>query len=324
MGGEERGQATMGTTTTMKRSATNRRLLAGLTAGMALLAFSETAEAQEILLTGPLAGAPAVRNLRLHREGRIEVAPAISFTLLDEFQREILVGARLNYNITEWLAVGAWGGAAFGPLHRPTALSGEIQEVNQTRRNNNNLAAADPNSTILSETNDDIDLLLTNVNLGGNFEDQLAQIDWVAAPQVTITPFRGKIALFKSIYLDTDLYFFAGAGFIGLKERADCDNQGTACTTSNDQSFERVSRMAIAPTFGLGMTFYANEWSAVGAEWRALPYSWNTGGFDTAGGGQDAGFPDGRISSADRKFSFNQMITVSYNIYFPFDQEVSE
>ena len=55
-----------------KTTATQRRLLAGLTAGFALLAFTETAQAQEILLTGPLAGAPAVRQLRLYREGRFE------------------------------------------------------------------------------------------------------------------------------------------------------------------------------------------------------------------------------------------------------------
>lgn len=310
----------MGTTTTMKRSATTRRLLAGLAAGMAVLAAGETAQAQEILLTGPLAGAPAVRKLRLHREGRFELAPAVSFTLLDEYQREILPGARLNYNITEWLAVGVWGGIAFGPLHRPTALAKEIQDVNQTRRNN-------VNNNDVRNTNDDIDLLLTNVNLGADFEEQLGQIDWVASPQITLVPFRGKISLFKAIFLDTDLYFFLGGAFVGLKERAQC--QGTAddpCAfpPAQNVSFERESRIAIAPSFGTGLTFYANEWSAVGFEWRALPFAWNTGGFDTAGGGQDNDFPDGRITEEDRQFQFNQMVTISYNIYFPFEHGVSE
>ena len=46
---------------------------------------SGTASAQEIQLTGPLAGAPAVRQLRLHRAGRFEVSPTVSFTLLDEY-----------------------------------------------------------------------------------------------------------------------------------------------------------------------------------------------------------------------------------------------
>src|SRR5579884_3135109 len=67
------------------------------------------AAAQEIQLTGPLKGAPAVRDLRLYREGRFEIAPTVSFTLLDEYRRTILVGARLNYNIKDWIAIGVWG-----------------------------------------------------------------------------------------------------------------------------------------------------------------------------------------------------------------------
>ncbi len=45
-------------------------VVAGLT-GCALLMTAAPAEAQEIQLTGPLAGAPAVRKLRLHRDGRL-------------------------------------------------------------------------------------------------------------------------------------------------------------------------------------------------------------------------------------------------------------
>src|SRR5687768_3142117 len=54
--------------------------------GLALVvAAPSSASAQEIQLTGPLKGAPAVRQLRLYREGRLEIAPTVSFTLLDEY-----------------------------------------------------------------------------------------------------------------------------------------------------------------------------------------------------------------------------------------------
>ena len=69
-------------------------------------AVAPSASAQEIQLTGPLAGAPAVRHERLYRDGRFELAPTVSFTLLDEYKRAILFGARAQYNITDWLAVG--------------------------------------------------------------------------------------------------------------------------------------------------------------------------------------------------------------------------
>lgn len=298
--------------TTMKRTATTRRLLCTFAAGLALLAATEkNAEAQEILLTGPLAGAPAVRKLRLYREKRIEIAPLASFTLLDEYQREILFGARLNYNITDWLAIGAYG--AYGAVKIPTSLSDKIQGVNENRRRNPNYRTT-------------TDGRLTAVNMGPDFTKQLGSMDWIVAPQLTGVPFRGKLALFQSIYVDTDLYFFAGPAFIGVSERKDCEvkagDPNSGCTT--DQSFDRGSRVAIAPTFGLGFTFYVNKWNAIGFEWRGLPFAWNTGGIDTKGGGKDGEFPDDKISADDRQFHFNQLLTISYNFYFPRDYRVSE
>jgi hypothetical protein len=289
-----------GMTTTKQKSL--KRVVSLLAAMLALFAVTASAQAQEIQLTGPLAGAPAVRKLRLHRQGRLEFAPAVSFTLLDEYQRTILLGARLQYNFTDWLAFGAWG--ALGSVIRiPTYLSDQIQDVNAGRRK------ADPQGATL-------DRRLTAVNVGPDFKKQLGGIDWVVAPQLTAVPFRGKLALFQSIYLDTDLYFFGGPAFVGLTERANC----AAC----DGVFTTATRVAIAPTFGLGFSFYINKWSALGFEYRGLPFSWNTGGFDTAGGGKDKKFPDNKITADDRRFNFNQLLTVSYNIYLPFQYRVSE
>lgn len=295
-------EGTMGST--MTKTATWSKRLLGAAVTLAVVGVSPAAEAQEILLTGPLAGAPAVRKLRLYREKRFEIAPAVSFTLLDEYQRTILFGARLNYNITDWLAIGAFG--AHGTIKLPTGLSEKIQDVNKDRRQR------DPGSTT-------VDRQLTAVNMGEDFKDQLGTIDWMIAPQITGVPFRGKLALFQSIYLDTDLYFFAGPAFIGVSERKDCK-----ADCDLPQNFDKASRVAIAPTFGLGFTFYANKWNALGFEWRGLPFAWNTGGFDTKGGGKDKEFPDNKIDDADRLFRFNQMLTISWNLYFPTDYRVSE
>lgn len=300
---------------------TTKRLLAALVASFALFAFAERAQAQEILLTGPLAGAPAVRKLRLHRQARFEIAPAVSFTLLDEYQRTIFLGARLNYNLTDWLGIGVFG--AYGGLIRiPTSLSDHIQQVNTQRRQD---AAADNamDPAMYPPYEDTLTGRLTRVNLGRDFKKQLAGIDWFIAPQLTLVPFRGKIALFQSIYLDTDLYFFGGPAFVSLLERKDC-NKTTNGNCGQPQFFNRVSRLAIAPTFGLGLNFYINKWSALGFEWRGIPFAWNQAGFDTAGGGKDQKFPDNSISSADQRFKFNQMLSLSYNIYLPTQFRISE
>lgn len=295
---------------------TMRRLLVGLTAGLALAAVGEqTASAQEILLTGPLAGAPAVRKLRLYREGRIEVAPAISFTLLDEYQRTMLFGARINYNFTDWLALGVWGG--FGGLKLNTGLTDRVQEVNQSRRD---IEAQRP-----AGSGPSVSRRLTATNMGPKFEDQIGTIDWIAAPQITAVPFRGKLALFQNIYLDTDLYFFAGPAFIGVSERKECDpDAGKPCQSDDQAAYAREGRVAIAPTFGLGFTFYVNKWNAIGFEWRGVPFARNTGGFDNHGGGPDSKFPDQKVNADDRDFKFNQMLTLSYNFYFPQQYRVSE
>lgn len=278
------------------------------------------AEAQEILLTGPLAGAPACRNCRMYREGRFEIAPSVSFTLLDEYQRSILVGGRLNYNITEWLAIGGWG--AFAPVKLTTDLTDRIQEQNELRIAGD-AQAGDPDQIARSRQ-------LTAINMGPNFEDQLGSIDWVGSPQITLIPFRGKIGMFQSIYFDTDFYIFGGPAFVGLTERADCITDpaaGTQCVPQNGgqtQEWEMDTRTEIAPTFGVGFQFYMSKWAALGLEWRGLPVARNVGGFDNHGGGPNDDFPDLSVDEADRETKFNQMITISFGVSVPFDYEVSE
>jgi hypothetical protein len=286
-----------------------KRLLTALTAGLALLGITERSQAQELYLTGPLAGAPAVRKLRLYRQTRFEIAPTISATLLDEYQRTFLGGARLQFNLTDWLAIGGWGGYGF---HLTTALTDHIQGVNADRIAKTNACNVDMTGcagTVLTNR-------LTAVNMGPDLKKQLGSLDWVAAPQITLTPLRGKLALFQSIYMDTDFYIAGGPAFVGLTERKDCN----PCVGN----FKTGSRTAIAPTFAVGLSFYFAKWGALGFEYRGLPFAWNIGGFDTAGGGKDNNFPDNKISSADQRFRFNQLMTLSFNVYLPTQYKVSE
>jgi outer membrane beta-barrel protein len=290
-----------------------RKLVSGLlvaACGAGVFALSESAaQAQEIQLTGPLAGQPPVRKQRLYREGRFEIAPSWSFTLLDEYRRTMLLGARLQYNITEWFGIGAWGG--YGLVSYGTDLSDQI--------NKNGPKSA-------------------RVNLGKDFDTQTGKLTWMANPQVTFSPFRGKLALFNSLFADTDIYLHAGVAFAGVEERADCEKEKCSSAEAptgesfgatqkalagRSKSFTRASRVAIAPSFGLGLSFYPSKIVSFGFEYRAFPFSWNRSGFDTAGGngtfGAKAGgaFPDLKINSEDRTFKFNQMFTIFVGFSFP-------
>lgn len=297
-------------------TAKKRRFVGAVLASVAaatLLASAQTAQAQEVQLTGPLKGAPAVRHMRLYREGRFEIAPAVSFTLLDEYRRTIIAGARINYNIKDWIAIGVWGGAGVASL--TTDLADKIDQT----------APRSPLTAV--NVNHTGDLQTGSTREGyASFNDQTAQIQYVVTPQVTFIPFRGKLAIFNKIFVDTDLYLAAGVGFVGVNERQNCNSAPGSGTISctNPGSFALQSQTKISPTFGVGLSFYLGDLVSLGLEYRALPFAWNRSGFDSRGGGPNNNFPDGQVNGDDETFQFNQLVTISIGFSFPTKPKVSE
>ena len=279
-------------------------LLAGLAGLAALTALHTEAEAQEIQLTGPLAGAPAVRKLRLHRAGRFELAPGVSFSLLDQYQRTIMPGATASYHFTDWIGVSLFGG--YG-LQSTTGLGDELQKIVDGRD-----CANKPFTKACR---------LTAVNLthGSVANDQFGRIQWMLAPQVQVVPFRGKISLFSALFVDTDVSLFVGGALVGLQQRAPCGNAEDTIKKCNDaNSFVLESKITGAPTFGLGLNFYPTSFFGFGAEFRGMPFAWNTSGFDVYGSAQrDGDFPDQKISSDDDSFHFNSMVSINLSFTLP-------
>jgi outer membrane beta-barrel protein len=279
-----------------------------ITAIGAMTAMPKAASAQEIQLTGPLAGAPSVRKLRLYRQGRFEIAPGIGQTLLDEYNRTTFVTLRLQYNIFDWLGVGVYGG--FGALNLSTDLADKIQD---TAPRNSRVA-----TNICSPPTCNPKPGANNSFNGPKYTDQVGKLKYMAAPQITFSPFRGKLALFQKLFVDTDLYVHGGVAFVGVEERKDCTN----CTQLS--SFTTDTRTAIAPTFGLGLTLYTHGLVSFNIEYRAFPFSWNRGGFDTKGAPPDASFPDAKIDKEDRTFKFNQMVGLSVGFSLPSAPKLSD
>jgi len=296
----------------MKRRFVGAVLALGAATGV--LVSARGASAQEIQLTGPLKGAPAVRNMRLYREGRFELAPAISFTLLDEYRRTILVGARVNYNIKDWLAIGIWG--AGGVVSLTTDLTDKIDHTapRDTLTAINVNHTGDPNPGPMQQPQ----------NLGpAPFADQTAKISYVVAPQLTFVPFRGKLAIFNKIFVDTDFYAAGGVAFVGIQERANCgDTPATSC--AKPASFQLASQTKVAPTFGVGLTFYLGGTVSLGVEYRALPFAWNRAGFDSRGAGPNGNFPDGQVNGQDETFRFNQLVTIAIGFSIPTQPKISQ
>jgi outer membrane beta-barrel protein len=279
--------------------------LVGLAVATGVFATTErSASAQEIVLTGPLKGAPPVIRLRQYRAGRFEIAPQLAFTLLDEYEHSYFIGGRANYYFTDWLAVGIWGGAF---LNTDTDLTSQIDSI--APRNNftsTNVAPCVPGNAKAAQG--------AGCGVQGassTFSNQTAKLVWTVMPQITAVPFRGKLALFQALFVDTEAYLFLGAGAVGVNERQNCGGGGTQLSCSDGNSFTLSSQIKFAPTFGIGLTFFINDLINVGIEYRALPFSWNRGGFDSRGLGPNQNFPDGKVDGQDETFKFNQVIGLS-------------
>ena len=290
-----------------------KRLIATMALVGASLAVAGSAQAQEIQLRGPLAGARSVARLVRYREGRIAITPMAAITIQDEFSREIFFGLRGEYHFTDWLGVGLMG--AIAPVHIDTSLTEQI-------------TAGSPGNT-------------GNVPNRTYFPQQVARRNWMADLHVSFIPLRGKFALFQSLVADIDFFVFAGAAFVGVEERADTSLNSTATDAQRAWSqTNRASRVAIAPTFGAGLNFYITRFLSINFEYRATPFQWNRSGTDenstaslcgSDGRQSCAGFSDyvstyfnrnpaqrqTVINSDDRSWSFNQMFTIGLTIFLP-------
>src|SRR5688500_4793709 len=112
----------------------SRSILMVLAAAAVLGTFAPQVSAQDVQITGPLAGAPACHRCRIYREGRFQLQPSVAFTLQDEFSRTILFGGQLQFHLTDWLGLGAFGG--FGGVHIDTGLTDQVKARGQTTDRN--------------------------------------------------------------------------------------------------------------------------------------------------------------------------------------------
>ncbi|MGD8317554.1 MAG: hypothetical protein PVH76_07390, partial [Myxococcales bacterium] len=219
-----------------------------------------SAKAQEVYVSGPLAGAPAVKKLRLWRDMRLHVEPFFAFTIADEYARSLIVGGEARFHFLDWLGIGGWGGYTVGKLN--TNLTGEVQSSDAPITNANRL----------------------DLPTHQNFPDQIGRLNWWSGVEMHFVPFRGKLAMFQKVFFDADLDFFAGVAFVGVEERAnavglpsrgdvtDCLIGGSStldqgCTGSQ---LARSKRTAIAPSFGVAFSAFFKEFLGIALRWRGI------------------------------------------------------
>jgi outer membrane beta-barrel protein len=285
-------------------------ILATILAVAGTVLATSPALAQEIQITGPLAGQPAVRRMRQYRVNRFQLVPTVGYTLQDEFARHLMVGLEANFHFTDFLGIGVWGAAANfgGAFNLDTDLTGQVQINGQTTVRNR-LSMPNPS----------------------NFDDQVARMQGLVSAHLLFAPLRGKLALFQGVFVDADFYLLAGIAMAFVQERADVTNQGVCAGATTSEACRatqtaRKDRIAPAPMFGVGLNLYFNEFLGLALQWRAFPFNMNPAGTDEAGGmgASSVSIPDGLINDADQRFYFHHMINIGLVINLPPEIQVSE
>jgi hypothetical protein len=282
-------------------------LVAALAVGLVLgdgLHAASSASAQDVHVSGPLAGADAVKKLRLWREMRLHVEPFFAFTVGDEYSRSLIVGGEVRFHFLDWLGIGGWGGYSVAKLN--TNLTDEIQAKGFTT-NANRLDLPD----------------------SPNFPEQIGRINWWSGVELHFVPFRGKLAMFQKVFFDADLDFFVGAAFVGVEERANavgqlskddvsfCEIEGNPMDTGCLESqLARSKRTAVAPSFGVAFNAFFHDFLGIALRWRGIPFKYNTGGTDNN--------KDNRIDSNDRIRQFNNMFSVGLIFVLPPKMKTTE
>jgi len=278
----------------------------------------KSAQAQEVLLEGPLAGAPAVRKMVQYRKLRFGVGPYFNYTLNNEYVHNYLVGAHLEFNFTDWLGLGINAAYAFNSYTKLTNYISESVDL-----------AGQPTTPGTSNE--------PSYTGAAHFKDQVALLKGQYLAQLNFVPFRGKVAFFQRLFTAMDLSIFVGGGIVHVQERTFCSLSAGNCSAIPS----RENRMAPAPTAGLSFNFYASDWAAINLELRFTPISWNAGGTDESGQsasewvlvnenweyrnlGKEGNYPDGKIDKEDRQWMLNASVGIGAAFYFPTKVRISE
>jgi hypothetical protein len=291
---------------------------------------STSVSAQEILLEGPLAGAPAVRKLVQYRKMRFSIAPQFAYTLVNEYMHNFLVGAELGFNFTDWFGVGL---VAYYGFNAPTKLTNHIGSSRD----------------ISGEATTPTDSNWPSYTGAANFEEQVARLKGMYLAQLNLVPFRGKASLFEKLFVSIDGAVFLGGGIVHFEERKECDatpgGDGCGYVNATTVNVERDSKINGTFTWGLNFTAYVNDWAGVNVLFRMTPFKWNAGGTDESGqaaevwqvvpagddpvwqrtaSGGEGDYPDGKIDKEDRQWNLNMSIGVGAVFLFPTSPSISK
>ncbi len=300
-----------------------KRLIGTMALAGAALAASP-AQAQEIQLRGPLAGARSVSRLVQHREGRFAVTPIFGISLLDEFSRDLFFGVRAEYHFTDWLGLGVMG--AFAPVHVNTSLTEQVGA--RSPAGTVNVPYANPVPQV-----DHAARRLRRRRSG-------AATGWPTSTSRSSRCAASSRSFRASSPTSTSSSSRARPSWASRSARTPRSTPRPP-TCSAPRARPTAPRAWPSPRPSApGLNFYITRFLSINFEYRATPFQWNRSGTDenstaslcgSDGRQSCAGFSDyvstyfnrnpaqrqTVINSDDRSWSFNQMFTIGLTVFLP-------
>lgn len=253
-----------------------------LLTGIGALASSPAAWAKS---GNPLEGQPAVRHRYEVRAKRFEIGPMMAISLDGWLRHTILIGAKVEYHINDYFSAGFEGGAGMG---FNTGFAGEIASR------------------------------YDNKNEWKDLEDRFSRIKFAGDVRLAFTPFHGKIAIFKSLFMTYDFYAFAGLGLA-------LTGNNTNPKGENDNPDQTNEGFRLGPALGLGMRLYIKKFMALGFEVKDLMFADNLSGQDLTRGLSDSeGGNSILINGDDKSFLQHFFFGLTYTFFLPTSTAISE
>ena len=269
-------------------------LAVGLVLGDGLHSGASSASAQDVHVSGALAGADAVKKLRLWREMRLHVEPFFAFTVGDEYSRSLIVGGEVRFHFLDWLGIGGWGGYSVAKVD--TNLTKEIQAKGVTER----YQPLEPAENVRTSQS------RSAVSTGGpawsftscpsagssrcskrSSSTQTWTSSWArlsSGLKNERTPYRPTIS---------------GGHVHVLRNRGEPDGWMRA---ASEASLRAPSARRSRRPFGVAFNAFFHDFLGIALRWRGIPFKYNTGGTDNN--------RDNQIDSNDRIRQFNNMFSV--------------
>ena len=279
------------------------------TRALALVAFTLAALGAQASADrkNPLLGQPEVRRRYLLNDGRFEITPSLAFTVAADLKHTIAPGVKAMFHLNDYLWFG--GEVGFGAANINTGLFDRVLATLPT--------TIEPRLAICPPDNHPCDFAPSKKQA----EQRARDIGLIADAHVAFSPWFGKMAIFQKWFINMDLYFMGGVGFVGLKNTVPSDTPKTVGANSDGDPRNDIpdtNGIKIGPVLGGGFHFFFNRFTALNFEFKDYIFNDNPSGFNiTTDHNLD-------VTADDMSLQNHLFATIGFTVYFPTGVKISK